>query len=78
MRSQQKGLSRVRAITEDEALADMTVRHGRRVGSPGVAWYRGHQAGVLDCVLTLKKKYPRIAEELRKAFGMKADGSYDL
>jgi hypothetical protein len=50
---------------------------GRREGKQ-VAWYRGEQAGIHSCYLTLKKKYPRVAEELRKAFHMEKDGSYVL
>jgi hypothetical protein len=50
---------------------------GRREGKH-VAWYRGHQAGIYDAYLTLKKKYPKVAEEFRNAFRMEKDGSYLL
>lgn len=50
---------------------------GQREGK-FVAWSRGHQAGIYDAYRTLKKKYPRVAEEFRKAFGMEKDGSYRL
>lgn len=50
---------------------------GRRE-SKRLPWYRGHHAGIYDAYLTLKKKYPKIAEEFRKAFRMDKDGAYHL
>lgn len=50
---------------------------GRKEGKQ-LGWYRGHQAGIYDAYLTLKKKYPRVAEEFRKAFNIEKDGSYIL
>jgi hypothetical protein len=70
-------LKPVRNISEGAALRDMT-RGNRIIGSPATAWHRGHQAGIHDAYLTLKKAYPEAAEELRKAFGMTEDGSYIL
>ena len=64
----------VHSISETDALKDMTKGNG----SAAVGWHRGHQAGVHDSYLTLKKAYPEAAEELRKAFGMTKDGVYVL
>lgn len=88
-----KKMRRVRDIECRDAVADISpsrpppgvpyarwaagMPSGRREGKQ-VPWYRGHQAGVHDCVLTVATKYPRVAEELRKCFGMEKDGSYRL
>lgn len=70
-------LKRVFSISESEALRDMT-RNNRVAGSPGVAWHRGHQAGVWDAILTLKQISPRMADKVRRAFGMNEEGNYIL
>lgn len=45
---------------------------------PLTAFYRGHQTGIHSAYLTIKQKYPRVAEELRRAFGLNEDGSITL
>jgi hypothetical protein len=86
-----KPMRRVRDTDAREAVADMEAGRppkgmpmarwragaasGRREGKQ-LAWYRGHHAGIYDSYLTVKTKYPRVAEELRRCFGLNKDGSY--
>lgn len=88
-----KKMRRSRDIEVQDAVADLSPSRpppgipyarwaagmpaGRREGKQ-VPWYRGHQAGIHDSYLTLKTKYPRIAEEFRRCFGIEKDGSYQL
>lgn len=80
---------KLRRVTEDEALADLkprpvpgepyarTVRAAGRTQGVGVPWYRGCQAGQVDAIITLRELgHPRIAEKLRKHWGMNEDGNY--
>jgi len=77
-------------ITAQEAIADLVgpppprgvpnARWNRKLmgGEPHLAWYRGHQAGVHDAVLTIQKRYPGVAKQLREAFEMREDGAIEL
>ncbi|KKK99333.1 hypothetical protein LCGC14_2633780, partial [marine sediment metagenome] len=79
----------VQSITEQEALADLigpppppgvpSARWNRKLqgADPHIAWYRGHQAGVHDASLTIEKRYPRVAKQLREAFNMDEEGSIE-
>ena len=49
---------------------------GHGVGYEDLAWYRGHHAGLYDAYLTLKKKYPDVAEEFMKAVGFNERGEF--
>jgi hypothetical protein len=85
-----KKMRRVRATDAREACSDIEpsrppkgvpmsrwaggMSSGRREGKQ-LGWYRGHHAGTWDAVLTVRTKYPRVAEELRKCFGLSKDGS---
>lgn len=92
-RSTKRKMRRVRDTDISDAISDISpskpppgmpyarwakgMPAGRREGKQ-VAWYRGHQAGVYDAYLTVKTRYPRVAEELRKCFGMDKEGSLHL
>ncbi len=84
-------LKPILGITEYEATADIKGppppkgipsarwRGNKSSGSDAsLAWYRGHQAGIHDAFLTIKKRYPRVAKQLREAFGMEENGSIIL
>ncbi len=49
---------------------------GHGVGMEDLAWMRGHHSGLFDAYLTLKQKYPDVAEEFRKAVGFNQDGAF--
>lgn len=49
---------------------------GHNRGRVDLAWSRGHHSGLYDAYLTLKKKYPRVAEEFRKAAGFDEHGAF--
>lgn len=49
-----------------------------RPNQEGLAWHRGHQAGLQSAALTIEQKYPRVARELREALGMDSDGNIAL
>ena len=82
-------LKPVWAATEEECVGDvrrqfisapvlqhrMSFSPSQAAGGVSLAWHRGHQAGVHDAYLTLKKDHPRAAFELREAFGMSEDGA---
>lgn len=73
----------VRATTEWEGCKGIPPKkRGPRGGGPrrggGLAWHRGHHAGIYDAYLTVKQEHPRVAEKLRRAFGMEEDGSINL
>lgn len=83
----------VRSIEPDEGIADIRKRFIRNdpqrqrkvktsiselLGNAELAWGRGRQCGIHDAYLTLKQKYPKIAEELRKAYNMTKDGAFAI
>ena len=48
----------------------------RNAGRIDLGWMRGHHSGLYDAYLTLKKKYPLVAEEFRKACGFNERGAF--
>jgi hypothetical protein len=52
-------------------------RRGHNIGNGvDLAWLRGEHSGLYSAYLTIRKKYPEIAEEFRKAVGFNKDGAF--
>ncbi len=79
-------LEPIRATDVDDALADVNPTkaprgvsqrawYKGRPPSQSLGWHRGHQAGLHDAFLTVNQRYPRVAKQLREAFGLDEDGS---
>lgn len=81
---------RKRAADCDEATADIRNQfiardpmfQSRRsfsasaaAGGVKLAWYRGHQGGVHDAYLAIRRKHPGAAAAILEEFGMSRDGS---
>ena len=47
-------------------------------GAIELGWYRGHQSGIHDAYKTLRKKFPKAAAVILKAFEMNRDGSVGI
>lgn len=84
---------RKRAADCDEATADIREQfisrdpmfQSRRSFSASAAsggvklgWYRGHQAGIHDAYLAIRRKHPEAAKAILEEFGMSRDGSLGL
>jgi hypothetical protein len=87
-----KKSGRLKRISEEQALANL--RPKPRPGEPyrrtlraagmghsqhGVGWYRGQHAGQIDAIVTLHDMgLHRVAERLRKRYGMDEEGNIVL
>lgn len=47
-------------------------------GGVKLAWYRGHQAGVHDAYLAIRRAHPEAAKAILEEFGMRRDGSFGI
>lgn len=47
-------------------------------GGVKLAWYRGHQGGIHDAYLAIRRKYPEAAKAILEEFGMSRDGGFGV
>lgn len=78
----------VSSITSEEALRNISAGpapngilqlvwdRGHDKPSQALGWYRGRHAGLYDAYLTIRAKYPEVAEEFRKAVGFNKRGAF--
>lgn len=72
-----EGLKGINPPPCPEGIPDLRWQNGYGVRQD-LAWYRGHQAGIYDAYLTLRKQYPHAAKALIDAFDMNAEGVQTL